>query len=74
MEQAQKVQTPFQRYLASLGDDVAAERLGIPRRTVKSWRLGDRVPRPAQARQIIAAMPISMGDIYGGAEPPAEAA
>jgi hypothetical protein len=56
--------TPFQNYLERLGDKVAAERLGVPARTVKSWRLGDRVPRTAQALHIIGAMPITMDDIY----------
>lgn len=65
MEQTQKAQTAFQRYLSSLGDEKAAEMLSMPKRTVKSWRLGDRFPRPAQARQIITVLPVSMNDIYG---------
>lgn len=66
METAIKSRTPFQQYLYGLGDEKAAQLLGVPERTVKSWRLGDRVPRPTQARQIIATAPVSMDDIYGG--------
>lgn len=57
--------TGFQRWLAENGDEIAAERLGVPRRTVKSWRLGDRIPRPAQARQIMERAEVTMDDIYG---------
>ena len=58
--------TPFQAYLRTLGDEEAASVLGVKPRTVKSWRLGDRIPRPAQARAIVARAPVSMSDIYGG--------
>lgn len=64
MDQEVRLKTPFQRYLASLGDKQASEMLGVPQRTVKSWRLGDRVPRPAQAREITDRAPVSMDDIY----------
>lgn len=57
--------TGFQRWLAELGDAAAAAKLRVPRRTVKSWRLGDRMPRPAQARQIMQLAGVSMDDIYG---------
>lgn len=57
--------TTFQRYLASLGDQKASEMLGVPRRTIKSWRLGDRAPRPTQAREITDRIPVTLNDIYG---------
>jgi hypothetical protein len=57
--------TPFQSYLAAIGDEEAARRLGVKVRTIKSWRLGDRVPRPEQARAIVGRAPVSLDDIYG---------
>lgn len=56
--------TPFMRYLDRVGDDAAAERLGVAKRTVQSWRLGERAPRPVQAQQITSKMPVTMDDIY----------
>ena len=58
--------TPFQAYLRAIGDEEAANVLGVKPRTVKSWRLGDRIPRPTQARVIVSRAPVSMSDIYGG--------
>ncbi len=65
MEAQTKSQTPFQRYLVELGDKAAAESLGVPERTVKSWRLGDRIPRPRKASEIAAATSMTLADIYG---------
>lgn len=65
MEADTKTQTAFQRYLEALGDKKAAEHLRVPKRTVQSWRLGERLPRPTQAREITLLAPISMNDIYG---------
>jgi DNA-binding transcriptional regulator YiaG len=59
-----KHQTPFQRYLTAVGDVEAARVLGVKRRTVRSWRYGDRRPRPAQAREIVKLAPVSLDDIY----------
>ena len=57
--------TAFQMGLYDLGDRRAAEVLGVKRRTVKSWRLGLRMPRPAVARAITERSPVSLADIYG---------
>jgi DNA-binding XRE family transcriptional regulator len=57
--------TPFQAHLAAIGDEEAARRLGVKLRTVKSWRLGDRTPRPEQARAIVGVLPVTLDDIYG---------
>lgn len=57
--------TPFQAWLARLGDEVAADFLQVNRRTVQSWRLGERVPRPAQARAITKKSRLTLDDIYG---------
>lgn len=65
METNPRQRTPFQRYLESIGDEQAAVILQCRRRTVKSWRLGDRTPRPEQARDIIARLPVTFDDIYG---------
>ena len=56
--------TPFQIYLADLGDERAAEVLKCKRRTIKSWRLGDRFPRPREALKIVARGVVTMDDIY----------
>lgn len=65
MESTRRPRTAFQRYLESVGDEKAAEILQAKRRTVQSWRLGDRRPRPEEARQIIARLPVTFDDIYG---------
>lgn len=57
--------TPFQAYLRELGDARAAELFGVKPRTAKSWRRGERYPRPAQARVIAERSPVTLHDIYG---------
>jgi hypothetical protein len=57
--------TPFQVYLAKIGDEAAAKLFRVQRRTVQSWRLGERYPRPRVARSIVAKAPsVSLDDIY----------
>jgi len=58
-------ETPFQKFLAASRDAEIAEQIGVRPRTVQSWRLGERYPRPEQAREIIARLPVTMDDIYG---------
>lgn len=41
-------------YIQAIGDEEAAERFGVKPRTTRSWRLGERQPRPSQVPQIIA--------------------
>lgn len=43
----------MKEYLEMIGDRAMAQRLGVSRRAVQSWRLGDRTPRPNMARRII---------------------
>jgi len=40
-------------YIAQIGDSAAARLFGIPERTAKSYRNGERLPRPGKALQII---------------------
>ena len=40
-------------FLRELGDERAADAIGVKARTVGSWRRGERMPRPAHARCII---------------------
>lgn len=40
-------------YIASIGDTEASQLFGIKERTAKSWRLGERRPRPEQAKEIV---------------------
>jgi DNA-binding transcriptional regulator YdaS (Cro superfamily) len=42
----------LKEWITKVGDAEAAKRLGIKERTVKSWRLGERMPRPAKVRDI----------------------
>lgn len=60
-------QTAFQRFLAETGDRQAAALLKVKERTVKSWRRGERMPRPEAARDIVTRIPITLADIYGNA-------
>lgn len=54
----------FQRYLNQLGDEKAAMLFGVARRTAQSWRLGERRPRPDQAKEIIDKTPLTYANIY----------
>ncbi len=40
-------------YLKKVGDEQAAQVLGVKQRTVQAWRLGQRLPRTKAARQIV---------------------
>jgi len=40
-------------YIKAIGDDAAAQVLGISRRAAKSYRLRDRSPRPQTANQMV---------------------
>lgn len=44
-----------------------AQALGVPPRTVKSWRLGKRMPRPAVAKALAKLTASSLEEIYAGA-------
>lgn len=39
-------------YIEKHGDQIAARTLAAPVRTVRSWRLGERVPKPSKAADI----------------------
>jgi hypothetical protein len=52
-------------YLEKMNDDTKAAKLfGVKPRTVLSWRLGDRTPRPAQAAVIVKKSPVTYEGIY----------
>lgn len=55
------------QFIAELGDQVFAERVGVPIRTAQSWRRRERLPRPELARQIVdlAAGRVTFDGIYG---------
>jgi len=40
-------------YIRAIGDEAAAIRWGVRPRTIASWRLRQRFPRPAQAKVIV---------------------
>jgi len=42
-------------YIEQLGDEEAAKRFGVKKRTVASWRRRERKPRPKQVPKIIKA-------------------
>ena len=56
----------LREYIESKGDQAAADLFGVPVRTVMSWRLGDRMPRPKTAQLIVERTEgeVSMNDIY----------
>jgi hypothetical protein len=43
----------FQQYLTRLGDDAAAEKLHISRRSAQAYRLGDRAPKLSQIPELV---------------------
>ena len=53
-------------YIKHKGDAEAARILGIKIRTAASWRRGERMPRPEQARRIVSLTggEVSLADIY----------
>jgi len=55
----------LKQYLEKLGDAKAAKKFGIKERTIRSWREGDRTPRPEHARLIVSLSPVTMKGIYG---------
>ena len=52
-------------YIETVGDAAAAKVFGVKVRTAKSWRLGDRIPRPKIAKRIIRLAPLTYEGIYG---------
>lgn len=54
-------------FISELGDAEFSRRLKTPIRTVQSWRRRERLPRPAQAQEIIelAAGRLDFESIYG---------
>ena len=42
-------------YLSAIGDKTAAELFGVSERRIRSWRYGQRKPRPQTAVEIIRA-------------------
>lgn len=55
-------------YLEKMGDEKAANLFGVKKRTVMSWRLRERTPRPKQAQIITERSPVTMEGIYGQQE------
>jgi len=60
----------FRQILEEMGDAAAAAKFGVSVRTIRSWRLAEREPRPEQARHIVRRMRgrVSFGDIYAREE------
>ena len=54
----------LREYIKQLGDAKAAALWGVKRRTVESWRLGHRTPRPEQAERIVQTSPVTYEGIY----------
>lgn len=54
-------------HIRRMGDREFAEYVGVPRRTVTEWKLGNRLPRPETAKRIVARFrgKITLIDIYG---------
>jgi hypothetical protein len=56
--------TKLQALIQNLGDEQAARLFRVKKRTAMSWRLGERRPRPKQARVIVENSNITFDDIY----------
>ena len=52
-------------YIKDQGDEKCAKQFGVPVRTVRSWRLKNRRPRPEQAAIIVKKSPVTYEGIYG---------
>jgi DNA-binding transcriptional regulator YiaG len=52
-------------YIKQVGDDKFAKIIGVSKHAARSWRTGERRPRPAQAQKIVAKTPVTMQEIYG---------
>lgn len=57
-------------YIAKIGDRRAAKKFGVQIRTIVSWRLRDRLPRPKTADRIVKRSPVTMDGIYSPAVKP----
>ena len=62
-------------YIANVGDEAAAKRFGVSRRTTEAWRLGARSPSRKKAAEIIELTrdddePITLDGIYSPARQP----
>ena len=57
----------LKQYIESLGDKVAAKKLGEKERTVRSWRYGERFPMRNKAVSIVKKTGgmVSLAEIYG---------
>jgi len=51
-------------YIAKIGDQAAARRFKVKLRTAASWRRGERLPSPDNARHIVACSPVTYKGIY----------
>ncbi len=55
----------FVEYIELVGEEKAAKLWDVEVRTVRSWRYGERTPRPIQAQKIVATSPVTYEGIYG---------
>jgi len=61
----------LKKFLSVVGDESASKMFNVTPRAIQSWRLGDREPRPDQARLIVKKTkrhkhgPITFDGIYG---------
>lgn len=53
------------KYIEMMGDEAFASLIGVTKHAARSWRTGERTPRPEQARKIVKKTPLTMDDIYG---------
>lgn len=57
----------LQKYLADIGDAVAAKRFGITERAARSYRSGQRKPKPKVALKMVkkSGGALTLASIYG---------
>jgi transcriptional regulator with XRE-family HTH domain len=60
------------RQEAKLTQEEASERSGVPINTLRNWEQGKRLPRLDHAVRLARALGVSMDELVGFDEPPAE--
>lgn len=61
--------TSLSEFIASMGDEAFSRQFDVKERTVASWRRGERIPRPIQARRLVekSGGDLTMAMIYSAA-------
>lgn len=55
----------LKEYIRLIGDEPFAKLIGVSKHAARSYRTGERSPRPAVARKIVKKTPVTLEGIYG---------